>query len=114
MQKAGITLRSLPDFPLERLNKLTSLPTLEAARIFSQIMSSLSKEPLYGSILQSIKRGKSSEIDYINGEFLNVAKNNNLQAPLNSKLIEMVHEVEASKKFFSRQTLLSETARFLN
>jgi len=106
--KAGIRLVSLPDFPLERLAKLLSLPVLEAAKIFSGIMVNLSKEPLYGSILQSIKRGRPSEIDYINGEFANIARQNGIDAPLNVKLVELVHQVEKSGKFISKETLLEE------
>ncbi|MDI6758335.1 MAG: 2-dehydropantoate 2-reductase [Candidatus Omnitrophota bacterium] len=106
MNAAGIRLVSLPDFPVERIKKLTSLPAIEAAKIFSGIMQNLSKEPLYGSILQSIKRGKPSEIDYINGEFISLAEKNNLKAPLNKRLVEMVHQVEQTKRFFSREELL--------
>ena len=69
-------------------------------------MQGLSKEPLYGSILQSIKRGKSSEIDYINGEFIYLAKINKASAPLNEKLVEMVHVVERTKKFFTKRELI--------
>lgn len=101
----GIELASLPDFPLERLNKLTSLPILEAAGVFSGIIRNLSKEPLYGSVLQSIKRGRPSEIDYLNGEFVRLAKENNLQAPLNEKLVDMVHQVERTGRFFSKEEL---------
>jgi 2-dehydropantoate 2-reductase len=108
IKKAGINLVSLPDFPLERLIKLTSLPIYEAAKIYSGIMMNLSKEPIYGSILQSIKRGKPSEIDYINGEFVNIARQNNLEAPLNARLVEMVHQVEETGKFFSKEELISE------
>ncbi|MDD5432461.1 MAG: 2-dehydropantoate 2-reductase [Candidatus Omnitrophica bacterium] len=104
-----INLASLPDFPLERLTKLISLPTTEAAKIFSGIMANLSKEPLYGSILQSIKRGKLSEVDYINGEFVALAKTNSLRAPLNSKLVEMVHQVEKTKRFFTKEELINNT-----
>ncbi|MFH0763066.1 MAG: ketopantoate reductase C-terminal domain-containing protein, partial [Candidatus Omnitrophota bacterium] len=81
-------------------------PILEAAKIFSGIMLNLSKEPLYGSILQSIKRGRASEIDYINGEFVRMAEENNFKAPLNEKLVEMVHQVEKTGKFFSKEQLL--------
>lgn len=105
--KAGINLVSLPDFPLERLTKLTSLPLVEAAGIFSEIMVNLSREPLYGSILQSIKRNRTSEIDYINGEFVNLAKQRNLKAPLNERLIEMVHQVEKTHRFFSKEELIN-------
>jgi len=108
VQQSGIKLISLPDFSLEQVTKLTFLPTEQAAKIFSGIMINLSKEPLYGSILQSIKRGRASEIDYINGEFVNLARSNNLKAPLNEKLVEMVHKVEKTGKFFSKEQLISE------
>ena len=65
-------------------------------------MKNLSKEPLYGSILQSIMRGRRSEIDYINGEFVRLAKNNNLHASLNGALVDMVHEVEENNRFYMK------------
>jgi len=108
VNRSGVRLESLPDFPLERLTKLTSMPIEESARIYSGIMLGLSKEPLYGSILQSIKRGKASEIDYINGEFVSLARANNLPAPLNEKLVSLVHQVERSGKFFTKEELLKE------
>lgn len=114
VNKAGIKLTSLPDFPLERLVKLTAMPSLEAAKVFSQMMVNLSKEPLFGSILQSIQRGKTSEIDYINGEFVAIAKKNDFSAPLNEKLVEMVHEVEKNRKFFSKEELILSTKALIN
>ena len=114
LSKSGITVMSLPDFPLERLTGLIAMPMDQAATIFSGIMINLSKEPLYGSILQSIKRGRSSEIDFINGEFVTLAKENGLTAPLNRKLVEMVHVVERTNIFFSKETLLAETGKFLH
>jgi 2-dehydropantoate 2-reductase len=114
VSKAGIKLVSLPGFPTENITKLTSIPTSNAAKIFSGIMSNLSKEPLYGSILQSIKRGRSSEIDYINGEFINLAEKNNINAPLNRKLVEMVHEVEKKRRFFSKEELLNNMKGLVN
>ncbi|MEW6102154.1 MAG: 2-dehydropantoate 2-reductase [Candidatus Omnitrophota bacterium] len=112
--KSGIELISLPDFPVERVTKLTGLPQEEAAKIFSGIMANLSKEPLYGSILQSIKRNKPSEIDFINGEFVDLAKNNHLASPLNEKLLELVHQVEKTKEFLSKEQLISLTKGLYN
>lgn len=108
IEGAGIKLESLPDFPLERMIKLASMPLDEAAKIFSGIMLNLSKDPMYGSILQSIKRGRPSEIDYINGEFVNLARSKNLQAPLNEKLVDMVHQVEKTGRFFTKEQLIPE------
>jgi 2-dehydropantoate 2-reductase len=108
IKETAINLVSLPDFPVERVIKLTSLPNNEAAKIFSQIMTALSKEPLYGSILQSIQRNRPSEIDYINGEFVRLAQEYKSQAPLNKKLVEMVYEVQRTKLFFTKEQLLAE------
>lgn len=111
-RRAGTKLVSLPDFPLERLEKLTAMPIDEAAKIFSGIMINLSRQPLYGSILQSIQRNRPSEIDYINGEFVNLAKGFALRAPLNKKLVDLVHKVERTKKFLSLAELAEETKEF--
>jgi len=113
LEEAKINLESLPDFPLERLQQLVSLPQNQAAKIFCGIMRGLSKEPLYGSILQSIQRERASEIDYINGEFVNIAHRLGQRAPLNEKLVEMVHEVEAKKHFFSQAELIRATQEYL-
>lgn len=109
INKAGIKLISLPDFTLERLQKLAALPLQESAKIFSGIMTNLSQEPLYGSILQSIKRNRLSEIEYINGAFISLAKEHKIAAKLNEKLVELVHGVEKSKQFLSVQTLIEKT-----
>jgi 2-dehydropantoate 2-reductase len=107
--KANIALSSLPAFPVERLSHLVSMPLDEAAKIFSTIMLNLSKEPLYGSILQSIRRKRPSEIDYINGEFVNLAASVGQKAPLNERLVQMVHDVERDGKFLSQDELANQT-----
>jgi 2-dehydropantoate 2-reductase len=115
VKRSGVSLVSLPDFPLERVTKLVSLPDdREAAKIFSGIMTNLSKEPVYGSILQSIKRGRQSEIDYINGEFVSLARKHGLAAPLNQRLVELVHTVEETNRFFTKEELLNHVKEALN
>ena len=42
-----------------------------------------------------------SEIDFINGEVVQLAHHLKLPATLNSKIVDMVHEVERTGKFFS-------------
>ena len=108
VKNSGIELADLPTFPLARLEGLVLMDIEKASGILSKVMTSLSKEPLYGSILQSIKSSKPSEIDYINGEIVRIASENNLKAPLNSKIVELVHRVEESKKFLKKGKLLKE------
>jgi len=100
VQKGGVGLTSLPQFPVERIAGLAGMPLEQAAGILNKTLTNLSKEPLYGSILQSILRKKTSEIDFINGEVVLMAENIQMKAPLNRRVVEMVHEVENSGRFF--------------
>jgi 2-dehydropantoate 2-reductase len=114
VNKAGISVSSLPTFPVERFTQLVSLPLDEAAKIFSSMMLNLSKEPLYGSILQSIRRKRPSEIDYINGEFVQLATSIGRKAFLNERLVQMVHDVEKIGKFLSEDALISQTRQWMS
>ncbi len=96
VQKANIDLVSLPNFPAERINGMAAMPIDQAAAIIQKTLTTLSEEPLYGSILQSIMRKRKSEIDYINGEVLHIAKQIKMSAPLNNMIVKMVHDVEST------------------
>ncbi len=100
VNKAGVELVSLPAFPKERILGLAAMPIDQAAGIINKTLTTLSREPLYGSILQSILRKRTSEIDYINGEVVVLAKQTSQSAPLNGKIVDLVHEVENNGAFF--------------
>lgn len=101
VRKSGIALVSLPQFPAERIYGMANMPLEQAAGIINMTLTSLSKEPLYGSILQSIMRGRTSEIDYINGQVLKMVRSPKDEAPLNARAVEMVHQVEQRRKYFT-------------
>lgn len=101
VQTANIELESMPDFPKERILGLAAMPEAQAAAIMNKTLTALSKEPLYGSILQSIMRGKTSEIDFINGEVVHLARHFKLPCSLNDMVLDMVHEVERTGKYFT-------------
>ena len=103
--KEGITLVSLPEFPVERIMGLIHMPIDQAAGIINKTLTTLSQEPLYGSILQSIMRKRPSEIDYINGEVVRLAEQLKTDAPLNRKVVEMVHQVEQKGEYFESDFL---------
>lgn len=50
------------------------------------------------SMWQDLKQGRKTEIDYINGEIVNLAKKNNLTAPINTAIIALIKEIEASNQ----------------
>jgi 2-dehydropantoate 2-reductase len=100
---ANIELVSLRDFPKERVYGLVKMPVDQAAGIINKTLTGLSKEPLYGSILQSIMRSKTSEIDFINGEVVHIGNHLKLPVPLNSRMVDMVHEVERTRQYFTKE-----------
>lgn len=66
------------------------------------------------STLQSLERGKPTEIDYLNGYIASNGRKLNIPTPVNDKIIQIVKDIEAGKKqiaisnlddaFFSRFT----------
>lgn len=108
VQSSGVNLVSLPQFPVDRVLGLSAMPVDQAAGLINKTLTTLSKEPLYGSILQSIMRRKTSEIDFINGEVTQVAKSLRMDSPLNYKVVRMVHEVEETGKFFAPEVVKKE------
>jgi 2-dehydropantoate 2-reductase len=55
--------------------------------------------PNPGSTLQSIRRGRLTEIDFLNGAVVAAARERGLQAPVNAEIVELVHEVERTGEF---------------
>ena len=108
VRTVGIEMISLPNFPVDRVMGLTSMPTEQGAAIINKTLTTLSNEPLYGSILQSIKRGKPSEIDFINGEVTHLAKSIGKSSPLNRKVVDLVHQVEQRGAFFDPEEIKKE------
>ena len=105
---AKVELTSLPEFPKERILGLAAMPVDQAAGIINKTLTTLSKEPLYGSILQSILRKKTSEIDFINGEVVQLANHLRIGAPLNERVVDLVHEVERTGKFLDKEMVKKE------
>lgn len=53
---------------------------------------------LKSSSLQSLERGKPTEINYLNGYIVDRANELQIPVPLNTKIVEMVREIEAGKR----------------
>jgi 2-dehydropantoate 2-reductase len=50
------------------------------------------------STLQSLERGKPTEIDYLNGYIASNGKEHNIPTPVNDKIIRIVKDIEAGEK----------------
>ena len=95
LKQSGISLKTLPDIDPKKMVRRLSLFNSALIRIGSRFMGL--KENARTSMWQSLSRGKPTEIDYINGEIVNLAKKNNLKAPINLKLVELVKKAEKER-----------------
>ena len=53
--------------------------------------------------MQSIQRARPTEIDYLNGEIVQLGKQHGEPTPLNTKVLELVHQVERTGQFLSAE-----------
>jgi len=105
-KRAGIRLRSLPDTPAALIYLMQWLPLRLAARLAAAKARRFeSRWPLLGSTLQSLRRHRPTEIDYLNGEVLRLGQELGVATPLNAVLVEMVHESERSARFHAVEAL---------
>lgn len=63
--------------------------------------------PNPGSTLQSVRRGRLTEIDFLNGAVVGAAAEHGLDAPVNAALVEMVHEVERTGVFLTPEQVVA-------
>jgi 2-dehydropantoate 2-reductase len=101
IKAAGIKTADVPGFPMEPIETMAreSLPI--ASTLLKKKAESLGKVPVLGSTLQSIKRGTSTEVDYSNGEIVNLGKKKGIPTPVNSLIVELVHHVETTRRFLT-------------
>jgi 2-dehydropantoate 2-reductase len=98
---AGIKTAPVPGFALSLIETMAKMPLSESSSMMKNIIESGGEQHTLGSILQSIKRGKSTEVDYMNGEIVNLGKKNGIPTPVNSLMVKLVHQVETTGKFLT-------------
>jgi len=106
INRANIRLESLPGFSVGLARLMSWMPPGVAGRIAATKVRRLATLwPLLGSTLQSIQRGRPTEIDYLNGEIVELGKRSGEATPLNTQTVELVHQVERTGQFLSVQEI---------
>lgn len=95
----GLTSSLLTMFSVAPLAVDELLPRLMARRMGST--------PNPGSTLQSVRRGQATEVDYLNGSVVRAAATAGLAAPINERIIELVHTVERTGTFLTPAEVLA-------
>jgi 2-dehydropantoate 2-reductase len=102
IDRANIRLGSLPEVSVGLTRLINWMPLGIAGRIAAAKLRRMTTTwPLWGSTLQSIQRGRPTEIDHLNGEIVELGKRYGEATPLNTKIVELVHQVERTGQFLS-------------
>lgn len=102
VKHAGIRLESLPDMSVRLVQVIDWLP-LKLAGVFAAAKARRmeTRWPLLGSTLQSVRRNRPTEIEYLNGEVVRLGQQVGVSTPLNAGVVDMVHSVEQTGHFWT-------------
>ncbi len=106
ISRAKIRLESLPEVSVGLTRLVNWMPSGIAGRIAAAKVRRLTTTwPLWGSTLQSIQRGRPTEIDFLNSEIVELGKRCGEATPLNNRIVELVHQVERTGQFLSTEEI---------
>lgn len=100
-KRGGVRFASLQGLSDPLLRAVAAVPTGLAELLPRAMARRMGSTPNPGSTLQSIRRDRPTEVDWLNGAVVRAAEELGITAPINAALTEMVHEVERGSGFFS-------------
>jgi 2-dehydropantoate 2-reductase len=92
MRKAGIRPARLGAIPVGLFPYMLRLPS-PVLRVVARAQLKVDPEAR-SSMWDDVTRGRATEVDYLNGEIVRTAEACGAAAPLNRRVVELVHEVE--------------------
>ncbi|MCA9667015.1 MAG: 2-dehydropantoate 2-reductase [Myxococcales bacterium] len=92
LRAAGIAPAAMRGVPVSWMARLLRLPTWLVRPIMRAQMR-IDPEAR-SSMWQDLARGRSTEVDYLNGEIVNAAVRAGVEAPLNARIVELVKAAE--------------------
>ncbi len=106
LDAAGITPAKLLAVPMHRFPAILRLPDFLFRRLAAKM---LAIDPLARtSMWEDLEAGRTTEIDYLNGEVVRLAESLNRTAPVNAKLVELIREAETNRRPWSGPDLFRE------
>jgi 2-dehydropantoate 2-reductase len=96
----GVRLEGLPALPPALVRTLALLPLPLSARALRRgVLARLGDVPNPGSTLQSIRRGRPTEIDHLSGAVVAAGVRLRVPTPVNRRIVELIHGIEAGGPF---------------
>jgi 2-dehydropantoate 2-reductase len=116
LEKADIRMERIPGRSdlsrIERLMSLMEIPLLGTV-LRTTIRRRFEKSPIVFSLLQDLRRGKLTEVDSINGQFVALAQQIGCEAPINQAIVSLTREIEGSQnpRFFAQDEVIRRAHR---
>lgn len=113
---SGIELAKIPGRSdlsgVENLMRVLKLPILGKV-VQLALRRRFTRSPIVFSLQQDLSRGKPTEVEYINGQIVQLAQEHGTLAPVNAELVRLTHELEAKPagSFFTRQEVIDRVGR---
>ncbi|TDX03735.1 2-dehydropantoate 2-reductase [Kribbella sp. VKM Ac-2566] len=106
LDAAGIRPAQLLAVPMHRFPAVLRLPDFLFRRLASKV---LAVDPLARtSMWEDLEAGRTTEIDYLNGEVVRLAESLGRTAPVNARLVELIRAAETERRSWSGPDLLRE------
>lgn len=100
-RRAGVRFATLQGLPGPLLPLLGAAPLAVVGLLPRALARRMGDVPNPGSTLQSLRRGRLTEIDALNGAVVRVAAGLGMTAPVNAALVAAVHDVERTGTHWS-------------
>lgn len=110
VKRAGITPVDTLPMPLDLMPAIMSLPDRLYGFIVAQSGGGRARVDPHArsSMADDLARGRPTEIDYLNGEVVRLAERLGRRAPLNARMVELVHAAERGAPPLSAAALVAE------
>jgi 2-dehydropantoate 2-reductase len=96
----GVALERIPWADPRQVALVARLPEALGARLLAKrVLRDAGSVPLRGSTLQSILRGRTTEVDFLNGEIVRRGAAHGIPTPVNVGLLEAVERVSRDGAF---------------
>ncbi|MEV0286369.1 MULTISPECIES: 2-dehydropantoate 2-reductase [unclassified Kribbella] len=106
LDAAGIEPAKLLPVPMHRFPMILRLPDFLFRRLAAKM---LAIDPLARtSMWEDLQAGRTTEIDYLNGEVVRLADSLGRPAPVNAKLVQLIREAETNRRPWPGPDLLRE------
>lgn len=97
-RSAGIAFGRIHSIDAELIEAIATQSLRDTAAFVRTSAGDMGEVPNLASMLQSVRRGKPTEVDFLNGAVVRVAESIGQTAPINHALTSLVHRVERRRR----------------